>query len=257
MKIENYAPSTLLASYIKSYMIIESIEGMESNILPETSMVMAFRIRGNVAYTSNGIIDKLPASVITGIRKSIRHLEYSKNTATLLVKFHEGGAAAFFKEPLHELQGASLSLDDLISKSKVSDIEEQLAEAKNHAQCIVLIEQFLISAVKKQQQDILISKVIRQIQLANGNISINVLLQDIPLSRDAFEKRFRKTIGTSPKQYATIIRLKNLIDNYPKSQNLTEAAYSSGYFDQSHLIKDFRAFTGQAPHEFFKSAVWW
>jgi AraC-like DNA-binding protein len=34
---------------------------------------------------------------------------------------------------------------------------------------------------------------------------------------------------------------------------LTRLAVDAGYFDQSHFIREFRAFTGTAPRRFFQS----
>jgi AraC-like DNA-binding protein len=257
MKIENYIPAPALSPYIKGYMIIESNQGMDSHILPETAMVMAFRISGYVHHFDAGIKSKLPVSVITGIRKSVRHLSYDKHTATLLVRFREGGIPAFFGEPFHELNGTSLSLDNLVAKSKLEAIEEQLAEAGSHSARIIVIEHFLLSLLKGRKHDFLVTEALEMLVQARGNITIHKLLENLPVSRDAFEKRFRKAIGTSPKHYASILRFRNLIDMYPQSKSLTEIAYAAGYFDQSHFIKDFKSYTGQAPNDFFRSATWW
>src|SRR2546430_2042166 len=106
--MEQYLPCTILQPFVKHFLIIESEQGMENRILPDTSIVMAFRLKGQLAYAENGTYHDLPSSVITGIRESSRLISYSKNTATLLVAFKEGGAAAFFKEPLHEFSGMSI-----------------------------------------------------------------------------------------------------------------------------------------------------
>lgn len=257
MKSERYLPSAVLRPFIKTFTIIESDNGMENRILPDTSLVMAFRFRGNIKVAEQGIESQLPSSVITGIRRSTRLVGYSKEASTLLVIFHEGGAAPFFKQPLHELFGMSVSLDDIIHRSNVSEIEERLAEAKNNEQRIFIVEQFLLRQLKKPQQDLLIQSAVRQIKAVNGDLRIADLLEDLPVSRDPFEKRFRRMIGTSPKQFSVIVRLRNLIDHYSPTTNLTGIAHAAGYFDQAHFIKDFKLFTGQTPQEFFKSPVYW
>jgi transcriptional regulator GlxA family with amidase domain len=70
--------------------------------------------------------------------------------------------------------------------------------------------------------------------------------------RRQLERNFKKQIGVSPKQLGKVIRLqtalKMLLDQ--KSENLTDIAYESEYFDQSHFIKDFREFTGINPKDF-------
>lgn len=255
--MERYLPSPVLQPYIKHFLIIEYEQGMVNRILPDTSIVIAFRLRGHVSFSENGIVHHFPQSVISGIRDTSRLVDYAQHSANLLVIFKEGGAAAFFTEPMHELGTISVSLDNLIHRSKVNAVEEELALAGNNQQRIAMVEKFLLSELKKTASDVLVSEAIHQIKLSKGNIKIKELLSGLPISRDPFEKRFRKITGTSPKHFAAIIRLKNLIENYSSNVNLTEAAYSAGYYDQAHFIKDFRAFTGQTPHDFFKTPPLW
>ncbi|SFD47583.1 transcriptional regulator, AraC family [Chitinophaga sp. CF118] len=253
MKIERYLPADNLKPFIKAFMIIESDNGMENNTLPDTSVVMAFRYMGNISIAGN----PLPVSMISGLRNSPRLIGYSKATAALLVIFTEGGAAAFLKQPLHELFQGSLSLDDLIPRFRLNEVEERLGEAGNTQQRIAIVERFLLSILKVQQSDLLITNAIQEIKQANGDLRIKSLISKLYISQDAFEKRFRKTVGTSPKQFAGIVRWRNVIAKYPQSTSLTAAAHAAGYFDQAHFIKDFKSFTGQTPHSFFTSPVFW
>jgi AraC-like DNA-binding protein len=64
-------------------------------------------------------------------------------------------------------------------------------------------------------------------------------------------------VGTSPKQFAAIVRLRNLIDQYSGVDTLTDVAHKAGYFDQSHFIKDFQSFTGKTPKQFFAAPPQW
>lgn len=230
---------------------------MVNRLLPDTALVMAFRIRGKIVYRQNEEAWNLPFSVITGIRKSSRVVDYSQNTATLLVTFKEGGAAAFFKEPLHEFSNATLSLHELVAPSKLHAVEEQLCEAGCDSQRVAIVESFLLSEVKRTGHDHLVQHAIQRIVQSKGDIKIKALLSELPVSRDPFEKRFRRITGTSPKQFSQIVRFRNLIDSYSNNVSLTDIAYTAGYFDQAHFTKDFKAFTGQTPHDFFKQPEWW
>jgi AraC-like DNA-binding protein len=248
VNMEQILPSPLLQPYIKCYRFIESEQGMVNRILPDTSIVIAFRLRGNVSYSDNGITQLFPQTTISGIRESSRMVDYEQGASNLLVVFNE---------PLHELGSISVSLDLLLNRSKVNAIEEELAAAGNNNQRILIIERFLLSELKRTTPDHLVREAIQQIKQLKGDIKIKELLTGLPISRDPFEKRFRKITGTSPKHFAAIIRLKNLIENYSGAVSLTEAAYSAGYYDQAHFIKHFRSFTGQTPHDFFKTPPMW
>ncbi|MCF6406918.1 helix-turn-helix transcriptional regulator [Chitinophaga filiformis] len=253
MRIEKYIPVATLQPFIKSFMIIESDYAVQNQILPDTAVVMAFRLRGTVMEKDQGI---LPATVLGGLRKSYRSLAYAANTANLLIVFREDGAAAFFKEPLHELFGASASLDNFIRRQQLDDITEQLASAPDNQACIDIIQRFLLTAWKQAKPDLLVQEALRSIRQANGNLRIKELLQELHISQDAFEKRFRKITGASPKQFASIVRLRSLIGRADGS-TFTELAYEAGYFDQAHFIKDFKSFTGKTPGEFYRSALYW
>lgn len=257
MRSHQYLPAGTLQPFIKAFMIIESEEGMCNHLLPDTSMVMAFRLQGRVVQAGNGITDNLPVSVLSGLRKTSRTVEYTHHSATLLVIFKEGGAAAFFNTPMHELFESTVSLDSLIPRSKIAIIEEQLAEASGNRERIEIVEQFLLSCLQYQKADLLIFDAIQQIKEAKGMIRIQELVGRFPISRDPFEKRFRRIMGSSPKQFASIIRMRQLVQNHSAATSLTDLAHSAGYFDQAHFIKDFKSFTGQTPHDFFATARYW
>lgn len=253
-----YLPSELLKPFVHSYRIIESTYGQVNRVLPTTSLVMAFRYRGKVSYEVNDTKSALTSSVISGLRKSGRLMNYEKDTANLLVQLHETGANAFIKEPLYELFEESVSLDCFAGYNDLSGIEEQLAEVVTNQQRIHLIEQFLLNKLCPLKPDALVMNALQRIHAAKGIVRIEELASKLCISQDAFEKRFRRVVGVAPKQFATIVRMKSVISNsVVQNHRLAELAYDAGYFDQSHFNKDFRLFTGQTPTDFFKSPLFW
>ena len=257
MNIGAHIPTELLRPFIKKYLIIEGQNELINRVLPDTSLVIAFRFKGQVNYITDNSADPLPTSAISGIRKSVRLINYLKNTSTILILFKEAGAAAFFKEPLHELFEESVSLDNFITQQKASILEEQLAEAKNNSQRVTIIEAFLLSKLHNYNPDKLISNAIQKIHSTNGIVKIKGLAETLYISQDAFEKRFRRIVGASPKQFASIVRMKSIINLKKPSQTLIDVAFDGDYFDQSHFNKDFKLFTGQTPTDFFKAPSFW
>lgn len=257
MKLERYIPNNGLQPFVKAFMLVESQAAMVSNILPDTSVTLAFRCAGTVVDVADAARDSLPVSVITGLRKTARQLEYAKESATLVVQFSDTGAAAFFREPLHALFGVSVALDTLIPRHKLDEVEDRLAAASSHARRFAVVERFLLAQRQAADTDRLIDKAVQDIKHANGDIRIKEMVADLPISRDAFEKRFNRVVGTSPKQYARIVRLRRVIDQYRAPSSLTDAALAAGYFDQAHFVKDFKAFTGRTPTDFFQAPVFW
>lgn len=254
MKFQRYQPTTILQPFIKSFMIIESEEGLQNNILPDTSLTMAFRLRGSITHEAQSN-NNFPVSFVAGIRKTALSVNYAKDTVNLLAVFHEGAAAAFFDTPLHEFAGMPLPLNDLVGT--VRDLEEQLCESATNIERIAIVENWLIKRLKQYTPDQLVQHAIQKIRSASGDLRIKELVASLPISRDPFEKKFRRIVGTTPKQFASIVRLRNLIDRYSNVHTLTDAAHSAGYFDQSHFIKDFHSFTGKTPKEYFAAPYRW
>lgn len=252
-----YKPGERLQPFIKTMMIIESEEGMENKLLPDTSIVLAFRLKGKISSITPGERLQLPSSVITGLRKSSRIVNYEKNSSVLLVTFREAALPAFFKIPAHELFGQSISLNQLLSETEVVTLESRLSETQTNEESFRVVEKFLLKLLSEFTPDHLILNAVQQIKLSKGIISIKDLSSTLHISQDAFEKRFRKANGTGPKHFSSIVRFRNLISNYSSSVNFTEMAYDSGYFDQAHFIKNFKSFTGQTPHTFFQSGRYW
>lgn len=238
-------------------MIIESKEGMANTILPDSHMVLAFCFRGKVTYTENNVARALPAAAITGLRQQARLLQYGEDTATLLVRFTETGAASFLPGSPLDLFNHTVALEHIMPQHDALFLCEQLAEAKTDSQRIAFTEGMLISLLDYRRADLLVHAAMDAIKLARGNVRIKELTAGLYISQDPFEKRFRQTSGTTPKHFAEIIRLRSLISNIDTFKNLGMAAHAFGFFDQAHFIRSFKAFTGQPPKAFFRNARYW
>jgi AraC-like DNA-binding protein len=257
MKFEQYTPNVHLAPYVKEYLILESEAGITNLLLPDMSVVIAIRYKGQVTTNDNGQVFTLLQAVITGIRSRARSVCYDASSANVLIIFNPGMTRAFFDTPAHEFAGASIPLDDLEEFPDGIEVSEVLNHARTNKERILIVEQILMKKLMQRAIDPLIIHAARQISSNAGNIRIRDLVQTLSISRDAFEKRFRQSIGTSPKRFSSIVRMRKLVKAGKDEKSLTELAYDFGYFDQSHFIKDFKLFTGKTPSSFFKSARFW
>lgn len=236
---------------------MESQEEMINRTLPDTSLVMSFRYKGQVRFLNHDAPKELSSFTLSGLRKSDRLINYAKDTANILVIFKEAAAHAFIKEPLHELFEDSVPLDSFTGYRNLSSIGEQLAAANNNTQRIAVIEQFLLSKLYNHQPDPLVTAALEKIHAAKGLIKIKELAKALYISQDAFEKRFRRMVGVSPKQFAYITKMKAVVNSALHKRPLAEIAFDAGYYDQPHFNKDFKLFTGLTPTEFMKSSVVW
>ena len=258
MNVQHYRPTARLTPFIKEFYIIESDGMMDSKILPDTSLVMALRYKGNTQRIGD-VTDAagVAPGVLTGLRRSHRVMRYSRDTGNILVLFKEGGLVAFSRVPANELFDVTIPAENFFAKAAMQDLLEALAEARNNKTRIHTIEAFLTQQLRGVDPDPLVDEAVRLIKESKGLIKIKDLAHALYISQDPLEKRFRAKVGSTPKQYASIIRLRNIIDTWSSHSSLTNASYEAGYFDQSHFIKDFRTFTGESPKDFFRTAQFW
>jgi methylphosphotriester-DNA--protein-cysteine methyltransferase len=93
---------------------------------------------------------------------------------------------------------------------------------------------------------------VQHIIARQGLVNIDSLVEKNFLSQRQFERKFKAITGFSAKMFSRIVRFEQFISAHIKSQtSFTHLAYQYGYYDQSHLIKDFREFSGQHPKAYF------
>lgn len=257
MFVHSFIPSQVLQPFIRKYVIISCPDERVNRILPSTALALAFRLNGNTSYQTESGKSNLPSTIFSGLRKSVRLINYESDSATLVVLFRETGAAAFLHQPLYELFEQSVPLDNFIKLSEISLVEEKLAGASTYQDKINIIDSFLQQKITLHKHDLLIQEAIKNIYKSDGQIKIKSLANHLYISQDALEKRFRKLIGASPKQFASIVKLQKLIKSKQSSKTILDIALDAGYYDHSHFIKDFRLFTGQTPTEFFRVPSAW
>lgn len=257
MKFTSHNPTELLRPFVKAYTMIESENEVTNRVVPNTSFALAFRIRGQIAYLNDHHKTVLPTVAFSGLKKSARLINYAPHSAAVIVLFKETGASAFCKQPLHELFEQSVALDYFFPTSEISIVEERLAESGNYASILGIIEQFLLTKIIYHDPDKLVSEAIAKIYSAKGNIRMKELASGLYISQDAFEKRFRRATGATPKQFSYIIKMNTVIRQNNRTSSFLDIAFENGYYDQPHFNKDFKIFTGQTPTNFFKSATYW
>ncbi len=151
------------------------------------------------------------------------------------------------------ITGESISLENFMLHSELLSFEDQLCEAKTNVKRIDVVEKFLIGRMASAEPDKLILAALALIHKSKGNIRITELTEQLHISQSPLEKRFRQAVGTSPKKFASIVRLKNILQQYTPTSSLTELGNEAGFYDQAHFIKEFKNFTGDTPEKFFNS----
>lgn len=255
MAFTTFIPCAALQPFVRQLAIQEAEEQQTYKVLPGTGLVIGFQYSGSLGRVEGDETMPLSTAGITGLHDSYNIFTNTPRIGTVLVFFKETGAAAFFKQPLHELFRQSVSLDNFMLHSALLIVEEQLCEAKSAAARIKIVETFLLGRLHEAIPDQLVLAALSLIHKNGGNIRIQQLAQQLHTSQSPLEKRFRKAVGASPKKFASIVRIKHAIKQFSKQSSLTALGYDAGFYDQAHFIKEFKTFTGETPEAYFNRGI--
>lgn len=252
MRFEKIIPSDKLKPYIKHLIISEATDDAVYKVLPTTGLVIGLQYKGNLAHLNENKEKNLATIGITGLQDKYKIFKSSANIGSILVFFNEIGASYFFKNPINELFNQSTSLDYLLAKGEIDKVEDLLNDAVTDHQRIMAVENFLVQHLLDKKEDLLVTQAIKYIHQTKGNIKIKQLSEMLFISLSPLEKRFRNIVGTTPKKFASIVRFNTVLENLKQEKSFAFICNENNYFDQAHLIHDFKTFTGETPDKFQK-----
>jgi AraC-like DNA-binding protein len=169
------------------------------------------------------------------------------------IRFHPAAAAFFLKEDVSQLNDNVLDLQSIVGNN-VNEFHSKLQDAKTGEERILLTDSYLLGEITQSR---LINKIdlVKQVmtELTKKDFFDNIenVAERHGITSRYLQKLFVQQTGLSPKLYSKINRFQNSVVLLgQKDLSLTSIAYSCGYFDQSHFIREFKSFTGFAPSTF-------
>lgn len=260
MNYETFKPHKDLESIVKFYWTLEvpfDPKNKKQKILPDGCIEMTFNFGGKIKrYTSQEEFILHPNAMVMGQRTKSYYILPVGDVDTFAVCFYPLGFANFIQTPLENLVDKETPIVQLFEKTQADELEQHMTHAKDTQERINIIETFLLKKLNsKNTINNIVKSTVETLMTSNGTTPINVILKDNISKRRQIERYFKKQIGISPKQLSKVIRLQatlQLLLN-KQSETLTDIAYESEYFDQSHFIKDFKELAGVTPKDFLKS----
>jgi transcriptional regulator GlxA family with amidase domain len=91
------------------------------------------------------------------------------------------------------------------------------------------------------------------IESHKGRVDIDRLAELAGMSIRQLERRFGERVGMSPKELCRILRFKNVFKHLAAyaADGWASTALACGYYDQSHMIRDFKHYAGTSPAAYF------
>ncbi|TXJ23137.1 MAG: AraC family transcriptional regulator [Chitinophagaceae bacterium] len=250
-----YTPDSSLSSFIKCYWSLEGEElpGTQQRIFPDGCIELVFHY-GNLfqKYYPDGTSNFQPRSFIHG--QLTRFIEIGGNgrVGMFSVRFQPHGLRPFTNINTHELNDSNIQIADIWGAAG-RELENRMLEASDNEQRVQIIEQFLLRQLQPTAVNALVNRGVDMINQVNGAVNIEELSAQLNIGRRHFERQFVAAVGLNPKQYARISRFQYVLSltEQKRYNTLTDLAYSGGFYDQAHFIKDFREFSGLSPKQYF------
>ncbi len=138
----------------------------------------------------------------------------------------------------------------------VGTLTQQLDETPRAADRLKLLcrQLSVLTAGSRDDGDWVVRFGLSEINQAGGDIQIAALAIKLGVSERSLERKFRASVGITPRTFARICRFRRTLDRLRSDEflNDTELAHEQNFADQSHLIRMFREFSGLTPRQFRK-----
>ena len=164
-------------------------------------------------------------------------------------------AHMLFGLPLHTLARRQVPLEDIFDEPF---LVERLYDAEDWAARFRLLDAvFTKRLADARPSSAELVWAWRRLVETNGRVAVGALAEELGWSRKRIVARFREEVGLPPKTVARLLRFDRArtLAERPERLDWARIALDCGYYDQSHLINDFRAVTGRTPETFFQDRV--
>jgi len=257
VNLQFYTPEN---SFLKQY--IEGYYFIEDNDTDGTEKYWTFP--NNYCIVTANLDSRVELS-----EKSIRIFPTAEKTIyTSVVYRYINPIELYYEKPIHEITiyFKPLGLNHFVNDSETLFSQKRMAEF-THA--IDGFEATLKNIFEEQDRKIQIEtlekfwlskflekdlgemrNILRDIE---SSLKIEEVANKYQMSRKHLNALFLKHLGKSPGEYQKIYRFRQAIAKQSGIKNLTALAYENDFYDQSHLIKDFKSLTNLNPKKFFKN----
>lgn len=260
---QTFLPAEELTMFVKEYWVYDMkgrIAPGETRELQQPILFPEIIFKIGVNYENFDIkrntVNVISTSTICGIQnraKASKRVDMNERLLLIGIKLEYAGIYQLLNLPLIELYNKSIPKED-ISNDFLNELEQRLQEAKNASEIVSILNRELIQYFRICNID---NECLRFTSIINSpeSTSLAALMSEPQLNYKYLERRFRKYIGITPKKYFKLKRYLSFYERWLRHDhyNYIDLVYEFDFFDQNHLIKDFKAVLNQSPNQFKNS----
>jgi AraC-like DNA-binding protein len=255
MHVTIYQPHPALQSYVSNILTVDAVlpPGLNEVVTPYPpspfqSLLFYCNDPVSMGRPDSEIFEKQPLIVFNGPQLSRVNVKVHRQLRSIRIDFLPGALHRILGIPMQEMLNGGFDAVDFFDTG-IKELQDQLQEISGLLEGKMLVERFLLTRVHRFRDELPFDKALAVLLQANGMISIEHTASLACLSLKQFERKCKEGIGMNPKLYARILkfskayRLRETFGSLPWIQ----IAHEAGYFDQMHMIRDFKVFAGVNP----------
>lgn len=256
----SYTPPPPLADYVERIWQCSDVPSHQPlRILPTGTLELVINLRDDEVRVYDSVqsdrCDRFSGAVVAGPYKECLKIDPMHHASIIGVHFKPGGAFPFIGAPADELLDMHLDLDALWGRS-ANDVREQLCAA-TFEQRFSLLENMLVSRLRRSPaRHAAVRIALRMFEQTDGETSVHDVACRVGLSQRRFIRVFAAEVGLTPKLYCRVRRFQRArgLARNVEAPDWAQVAVDCGYFDQSHLIRDFQEFAGLTPASYLRQS---
>jgi AraC-like DNA-binding protein len=205
----------------------------------------------DVFLLDKGVCLQSPPITIVGPQTYRRvDMQLRGRISSFVIMFQPDGLQRLFSLPMQELTDIAGDAHSVLG-SCMSRLWQVLGNLASFESRVRVVNEFLLPQAARSLPANGISKAVTYLVHAGGCSDIRMLADGVGLSARHFARRFLEHAGVSPKLFARIVRFQAALETKAlcTGKSWTEIAHNFGYYDQMHMIHDFKQLAGGSPKE--------
>lgn len=226
------------------------------HIIPDACPEIIVQLGDAFSRQVDGVWVEQPRAFLAGTLTRPWALRAGTRLSTCGIRFRPGAITALFPIDMATATDRELPLAAVCGEAAAHQLTAALTAAGDDSARFAAADDWLGSeltrrnnAVGGSSRERITAPAVDLLLDSAGQLRIAELATHLAVSRRSLERAFARDLGIRPKLFARIIRLSAALANFGREQREPAAlvALDAGYFDQAHLLRDFRAVVGRRP----------
>jgi AraC-like DNA-binding protein len=251
MRFLRHEPSPALTPWIEHLWCLSDAPAHAlEHILPMGTLELVINLHEDQfrIYPSSELATcaRFPGAMVSGAYRRYFVIDTRVHASILGVHFRPGGAVPFLGSPAGLLADTHVALEALWGPD-ARELRERLCAKDSAAQRFQLLEQALLKRLARPFRPWPAASF--ALESLRRGCSVRGLAAELGLSERRLITLFTRYIGLTPKLFARIERFQCALALVQSNEDRewSALALDAGYYDQSHMIREFVAFTGFSP----------